>query len=326
MRIMDKQRWVRTSGRKPLLSVAVTILLMATAARQGLGQASNEHDWEKVAGGQMGFEVASVRLHPGPMEPANFRLSPDDAYEETGGLLTADFPLETYIEFAFKIWPTREESQTLFGHLPKWVLTENYQIRARAPMTNPTKDQMRLMMQSLLKERFGLAAHFDIRETPVPEMNLANPGSLGPKLHRHEDGPACDVKPVVGTEGKAASIFPSKCGGVESQFMPNGAILTGSRDATMDMIAKALSIGRLGRPVADATGLSGKYDFTLQWTPDPGMFRMGPVPASPDTTAPPPQGTPFLEAVKEQLGFKLQPGKAPLKVLVIDHVERPSEN
>ena len=63
----------------------------------GLCQAPNEENWEKAAGGQLEFEVPSVRLNPGPLEPSNFRLSPDDAYAKTGGLLKADFPLATYI-------------------------------------------------------------------------------------------------------------------------------------------------------------------------------------------------------------------------------------
>ncbi len=284
--------------------------------------------WQKAAGGKMEFEVASVRLNPGPMEPSNFRLSPDNAYGNTGGLLIADFPLETYIEFAYKIWSTREQWLAMYAHVPKWVQTENYEIRARAPMTNPTKDQMRLMMQSLLKQRFGLVVHFESRETPVLAMTLIKPGTLGPKLRRHEDGPACGVKvtPTHGAELKDSNLFPSQCGGVESELMPNNMMLTGSRDTTMEMIAKSFSIARLGRPVVDATGLTGKYDFTLHWTPDPGMFRQNPGAQSSEAAAPELQGTPFLEAVKEQLGLKLKPGKAPLRQLVIDHVERPSEN
>jgi bla regulator protein blaR1 len=78
--------------------------------------------------------------------------------------------------------------------------------------------------------------------------------------------------------------------------------------------------------VVDATGLTGKYDFKLTWTPNRGDFASGSRAASPGEPASEPEGTPFLEAIKEQLGLKLKPGKAPLKVLIIDHVERPSGN
>jgi bla regulator protein BlaR1 len=316
-------------------SVLVLLMLATIAgpflfgARYGevRAQQAIAEDWQKAAGGKMEFEVASVRLNPGPGAPSNFRLSTDDAYAPTGGLLTADAPLPTYIFFAYKIMPTREQFQTLFGQLPKWIQTENYEIHARAPTKNPTKDQMRLMMQSLLKERFGLVAHLEMQETPVLEMTLMKPGALGPQLHRHEDGPACDAKvaTVHGAELKETDIFPAQCGGVEAENRPDHTILMGSRDTTMEMMAKSFQIGRLGRSVVDATGLIGKYDFILKWTPARGDFGQRSRTSSGEPESDP-QGTTFEEAVKEQLGLKLKPGKAPLKVLVIDHVERPSEN
>src|SRR5580658_4027290 len=155
------------SRSKRLLLVTTAILARSVSVGLGLGQAPQEQDWEKAAGGKMGFEVASVRLNPGPFEHSNFRLSPDDAYTNTSGLLNADVPLGTYIPFAYKIQPTREQFETMFAHLPKWVQTDNYEIHARAEQQNPSKDQMRLMMQSLLKERFGLVAHYEMQETLV---------------------------------------------------------------------------------------------------------------------------------------------------------------
>lgn len=291
-------------------------------------------EWQTAAGGQMAFDVASVRLNPGPLEPSNFRLSPDDAYTNTGGLLYADNPLATYIEFAYKIWPTREQWLRMYAHLPKWVRTDNYEIHARAATESPTKDQMRLMMQALLKRRFGLVVHYEKQDPPVLEMSLVKPGTLGPKLHRHEDGPACSVMgtAATGAELKGADIFPAKCGGIEAVPRPSQIILMGGRDTTLEMMADSFSIGRLGRPVVDETGLTGKYDFTLNWAPQPGTFRTGPGAASQDESASGSQGPAFLEgptfleAVKDQLGLKLKPGIAPMKVLVIDHVERPSEN
>jgi uncharacterized protein (TIGR03435 family) len=305
-----------------LAAVAGPLVFGAHYAEVRAAQTVTE-DWQKAAGDKMEFEVASVRLNPGSQEPSSFRLSSDDAYTPTGGLLIADYPLATYIEFAYKISLTREQWHTMYGHLPKWVQTDEYQIRARAEGTNPTKDQMRLMMQSLLKKRFGLVVHLETRETPVLEMTLMKPGTLGLQLHRHEDGPACDVKVarIAGAELKDTDIFPSQCGGVEAEFGPNQTILMGSRNVAMGTIAESFEVGRVGRPVVDATGLTGTYDFRLTWIPNRDDFA-----ASPDEPASDPQGTSFLEAVKEQLGLKLKPGKAPLKVLVIDHVERPSEN
>ena len=79
------------SRSKRRLLVTMAILAVTVPVGIEVGQAPNEPDWEKAAGGKMEFEVASVRLNPGPFEPSNFRLSPDDAYASTGGLLNADF-------------------------------------------------------------------------------------------------------------------------------------------------------------------------------------------------------------------------------------------
>ena len=310
-----------------LAAVAGSLLFDSPYAPVAAAQTVPE-EWQKAAGGKMEFEVASVRLNPGPAEPSNFRLSPDDAYTATGGLLIADNTLSTYIEFAYKLLLTREQWHKLYEHLPNWVQTENYQVRARAEQTNPTKDQMRLMMQSLLKKRFGLVVHFETQDTPVLEMTLSKPGILGPQLHRHEDGPPCEVKVMrePGTELRDTDIFPSQCGGVEVEGGPNQTLVMGSRNSAMGVIAQSFQVGRVGRPVVDVTGLTGSYDFRLTWTPNRGDFASGARPASPGEPASEPEGTPFLEAIKEQLGLKLKPGKAPLKVLIIDHVERPSGN
>ncbi len=100
-------------------------------------------------------------------------------------------------------------------------------------------------------------------------------------------------------------------------------LLAGSRNTTMELIAASLPslpVG-LGRPVVDQTRPSGKYDFTIAWTPESN----GPAPSGTDVQ-PDSQETTFLEALKEQLGLKLKSTKAPLDVLVVDHVETLSEN
>jgi len=131
------------------------LLMLAAVARpvvfgvryaEVIAAQSVTEDWQKAAGGKMEFEVASVRLNLGSHEPSTFRLSSDDAYTPTGGLLIADYPLTTYIEFAYKLSLTREQWHTMYGHLPNWVQTDNYAIHARTDRTDPTKDQMRLMM------------------------------------------------------------------------------------------------------------------------------------------------------------------------------------
>ena len=271
------------------------------------------NDWQKTAGGPMSFEVASIRPDPGPFRPPSFALSADDWFREPNGRFHADFTLPTYIEFAYKLWLTGEERRTMLANLPAWVKTDRFAIEATAPL-HATKDQYRLMMQSLLAERFKLAVHFEDKEMPVLAMTLVRPGKTGPKLIPHEQGPACDEKPKPET-------YPSEC--YSFSAMPkDGMTLAGSRGAPMELIGKFLGsvgggAGEIGRPVVDQTGLTGRWDFTLQIA----MPFGGPAP---DAAAP--EGPTVLEAMQEQLGIKLKPAKATIPVLMVDHVERPSEN
>jgi bla regulator protein BlaR1 len=305
-------------GLSFLLAAVVFVTL---AAPVGLGQAAKVPDWQTAAGGKMAFEVASIRpTKAGEFTPPNFPLSSDDAYGAMGGNFSADFPLWVYIEFAYKLWLSPEQRKTMQANLPKWVDTDRYEIHAKGP-ANATKDQMRLMVQALLAERFKLTAHFENQEVPVLAMTLIKPGKTGPKLTPHVD--ICDHDaPPVGKEAMASDVFPPPCSGGSfmAQPRPNHEVIMGSRGATMAMIANSLpSIARLGRPVVDQTGLTGRYDFSVQWTMESNQ------PAGPDAT-PEPIGTTFLEAVKDQLGVKLEPVKVKMDVLVVDHVERPSEN
>lgn len=314
-------------------------LLMLTITGSGLpgarsvelmAQQTPDANWEQAAGGKMEFAVASVRLNKGPTEPSNFQLSPDDVYAKTGGLLIADSTLETYITFAYKFLPTREQFQSLFGKLPDWVRDDHYEIQARAPQQNPTKDQMRLMMQSLLKERFGLVVHYETQDSPVMVMSFVKQGKLGPNLLHHEDGPPCNV---VGKPPEAApmdlrnkDVFPAVCGTIEGVPTTNEMILLAGRNVSFEMMAQYFAAGHLGRPIVVQPGMTGDYDFRLSWMPEPGAFGRPPISPTQDDSLSAPQGPTFLDAVHDQLGLSLREGKAALPVLVIDHVERPSEN
>ena len=101
-----------------------------------------------------------------------------------------------------------------------------------------------------------------------------------------------------------------------------GTKIFGSRDATMSVVTRTFSrlyLG-LGRPIIDKTGLRGTYDVTIEWAPVPKPS------ATPDTPSPAPAGPTFIDALRDQLGLKLESSKASLRILVIDKVERPSEN
>ena len=309
------------------LAVAVPVTFGLAPAAQSRSQPQNVPEWQTAAGGKMEFEVATIRQNkPGTFIPPSFALDSGDSYgsADLHGRFSADFPLSVYITFAYKLWLTQDQIHSMLANLPKWVATDSFVIQAVTP-GDPTKDQMRLMVQSLLADRFKLAVHFETQRTSVLALVLAKPGKTGPKLRPHAEGPPCSTSLHIqaqSSRAKVPDVFPPYCGGYVAMPGPNNTVLVGSRDTTMKLVAASLpSLGRLGRPVVDQTGLSGRYDFTLEWTPESTALPPPGADIQPDS-----QGPTFLEALQEQLGLKLKPTKARVDVLVIDHVERPSPN
>jgi uncharacterized protein (TIGR03435 family) len=269
-------------------------------------------DWQTSAGGRKEFDVASVKLDTGDFRPPNFPLDDGNAFTP-GGRFSADFGVMTYVQFAYKMRFTEQQMQAMRARLPKWVFSDRYAIEAKADGL-PSKDQIRLMMQSLLAERFQLAVHFETQQTAVFALTLVKPGKLGPKLRPHSEGPPCENAP--------ATAFPPKCY-VQMATMKGRETHAGSRATTMDQFAEAIPGSGTGidRTVVDQTGIAGEVDYEYEYVRD-----MNPN-ESPDANPPPADtGPTFLEALREQLGLKLEPARLPRRVLVIDHLERPSEN
>jgi uncharacterized protein (TIGR03435 family) len=274
-------------------------------------QSSNAPDWQTAAGGKKSFDAASVKLDTGEFRPPSFPLDNGNAFKP-GGHFSADFGVMTYIQFAYKIHFTQQQMRAMQASLPKWAFSDRYAIEAKADGL-PTKDQMRLMMQSLLAERFQLAVHFETQDTAVFALTLVKPGKLGPKLRPHSEGPPCEDSP--------AAAFPPECY-VQMMTMKGSELQSGSRATTMDQLAEAIPVmGRLDRTVVDRTGISGEVDYEIEFLRDANPNE----PPSANAAAADP-GPTFLQAVREQLGLKLEPVRAPLRVLSIDHIERPSEN
>ncbi len=138
----------------------------------------------------MAFDVASVKEDKSDANPhANFPLTFADDHPSTGGLFAVvNFRLGSYIGFAYKLTPSQQ--QLVRAQLPKWATMESFDIEAKA-QGNPTKDQMRLMMQSLLADRLKLAVHHETRQLPVFALVLVKPGKTGPQLRPHIDDPPC---------------------------------------------------------------------------------------------------------------------------------------
>ena len=261
----------------------------------------------------MAFDVASIKpSKPGAGQSADFPLDDGDAYLP-GGRFLARVSVPTYISFAYKLALSREQVRSMVAGLPKWFFNDLFEIEARAE-GNPTKDQMRLMMQSLLADRFRLALHFETQQVALFVLKQVKPGTLGPKLVPHEKGPPCDVPGNPDT-------FPAQCNDAELESTPTG-MRFGMRNATMSDIVRAFSRS-FDRPVVDQTDLGGRYDVTLEWVAEPPP---GQTPPGVSTQSEPQQGPTFLEAFHDQLGLKLESTKGPVRTPVIGHIERPSEN
>ncbi len=315
------------SVRRFLAVVAITMIIVVPV------QAASQAAMANVE--KMEFEVASVKQNkaePSEKNPpdSNFPLGPGDAYTKTGGLFTAtNMQLIEYIQFAFKVTPN--QAQALQAHLPSWVNSERFDIHARAE-GEPTKDQMRLMVRSVLEERFKMVWHRETQQVSVFALTMAKPGMFGPMLQLHPADAVCSISfatprgedagpppPPTTPDGK----FPTVCDrlvGLPPSKPGNSRI--GGRNVSMALIASTLKFtGSLDRAVLDQTGLKGTYDFSLEFTRE-------------SQGAPPPGGNPmqedegvtFPQALKEQMGLKLGSTKGPLEVLVIDHIEKPSEN
>ena len=291
----------------------------AVAVPGALGQGVQSGAGTKVAEGDAGlpsFEVASVRENKSDEASySNFPLNPGPQYSSEGSLLIArNMLLLQYIVFAYK--PTMFQLQAFRAKLPDWARSSRFDIQARAN-SSAGKDDMRLMMQSLLAERFHMQVHREKREVPVYALVMVKPGKTGANLKPHAaDDPECLKMKLP---SPIAGGYPVQCGAAASiGARTPGDVAAGGYNVSMDTVAVSLAgVGSLDRPVVDETGLTGKFDFTIEFTPQPD----DPAGVRPDF-----EGTTLVQAVKEQLGLKLVPQKGSVDVIIIDCLERPTEN
>lgn len=204
--------------------------------------------------------------------------------------------------------------------LPQWAWNENFDIEARAS-GNPTSDQMRLMVQSLLADRFKFAMHYEDRRVPFYALKLLKPGKLGPQIRAYtsNEEPCPTSPPQVQT---VAGGFPAFCG-LPQRLAASQPGLTGFgfRNVSMEQLAAyTTGMGELDRPVLDRTGLSGTFDLIIEYD---RSANNGPTPESETTD---PNGPTLFEAIKDQIGLKLEEQTGPVKTFVVDHIEEPAPN
>ena len=292
--------------RLRLVRALLGILIAGSCSAKLIAQAS----------GSPAFEVASVRLNRSDAPAYSlFPLGPGDAYV-AGNLFSAtNQPLIVYLRFAYKL------GQSDLTGLPGWVYNDRFDIEARAA-GNPAKDEMRLMMRSLLADRFKVTTRMAQQTRPVFNLVLANARRTGPQLLPHPGGGDC---PPAADGLRLPSIPCGSIGQISASTPDKGRI--GGRAVSIGRLAAILMNPFTGvdRPVLDRTGLAGTFDLSIEWS----LARDSAQP--PDTTQRPASqpddaGPGFREALQKQLGLKLVSATAPVDVLVIDRIQHPDEN
>ena len=279
------------------------------------------------------FEVASLKPNNGcenaPRRPGPFSPSP-------GRLEMPCVDLLNLIQAAFGTFGDGVSINTQPLHMegePSWIRSEHYNLSAKGDGPVRTEVLAGPMLQALLEERFRLKTHREMREMPVYAMTA---GKGGLKVQPLAEG-ACTAldlthPPPPPKPGEPA-VYP--CGALLILPAAKGESAFELKGATMTQLAQRLS-GRLDHPVVDKTGIPGKFNFHLEFTPDPHMPGQG-VPAgrggdasNPANPVGPPAaadpGPDLFVALQEQIGLKLSPEKGPVGILIIDHVEKPTAN
>ena len=190
---------------------------------------------------------------------------------------------------------------------PDWLTTDRYEIQAKAATDAPRGDLM-LMLRSLLEDRFKLKVHRETRELPIYVMTVARGGL---KMQPSREGGCIVIDPRNPPRAVPGQPRLPGCG--------NNLVRANSWNASsVDMagVAGAL-VGVLDRSVIDKTGVTGKFDIHVEWTPDE-------APAGVDRSDS--NSVSLFTVLAEQLGLKIESARGPVDVLVIDHVERPTDD
>ena len=272
-----------------------------TGGLHGWSQSSEQSNANRPAGGNgvkvLRFDVVSVKPVIG--DPGRWRMqnTPD-------GYTASNVSLRMLFQDAYGIY----EDYRITG-APSWFETEKYDLEAKVAeqdipaLRQTNRAEIMQMLQAVLAERFHLKIHMESKDLPIYALVVAKGG---PKL--------AESKPVPDGSSKGAHVI-------------HGAPHWEVERGTMETLTRLLT-PRLGRTVVDQTGLTGRYDFKLDWSPD---MRTATDDASSNGAQPgllpaAPSGPSIFTAVQEQLGLKLEPQKGPVEILVIDHAGRPSAN
>jgi uncharacterized protein (TIGR03435 family) len=300
------------------------------------------------------FEVVSVKPSP-PMTGGPIRIG---GGAQGDRFVMASATLRMLLQTAYQ----RSSNTPLSGQLqiiggPGWMESDRYDVQARADCSSGAipRERLQLMVQSMLEDRFQLKAHMETRELPIYNLMVAKDG---PKIKPSDDqtplpfaaaGPPrpCDATSTAAAPPAPPPPPPGGRGGAfpfdPGRPPPRGSVMMSSSPTGMTLQATAMPVSnlvgllqqQLGRTIVDKTNLKGLFDFKLTYSPEglsspfgrggllppPGGAPAGPspVPAAADPV-------PSIFTALQELGLRLESSKGPVEVLVIESVQKPTEN
>lgn len=333
--------------RSAIAGMVLATLAGSTAFAQAAGETGKEAGKEKA---KLEFEVASIKASA-PMGNGRMMMGwrGGPGTNDPGRITGSNLSLQMMITNAYGV----KHYQVIGG--PSWLDTEHFDVTAKVP-EGASKDDVKIMWQNLLAERFKLTVHHDSKEMPIYALTV---GKNGAKLKESTVSDAPPPQPKEGNAGAALPLprpgpphigsdgcpeLPAAMTGRPMNMMmmsPNGACMV-VVSQSMQGLADQLSF-QFDRPVLDMTELKGKFDFKLRYDPGsmpggrgmPMMMMAGPPPGGGPpgvdgsrSAAPEREPAPSIfAAMQEQLGLKLDPRKGQVDLVVIDHIERtPTEN
>ena len=273
------------------------------------------------------FEVASIKRNTSGNTFISFDVQPDR-------LSLINIPVRQLIVRAHQVQP----HQITGG--PSWITSDRFDVVAKAE-TVVAPAQMNVMLQALLTERFKLVFRREERPGDIFRLMKARPdGKLGGGITPAAvecAGPGRGPRPGPAAEpaGRAAAPGPGRAAGPAGPGGPPGGCFFMMAPGRMQMAGQPMSAfantlaQQLGRPVFDETGLTGAYDLTLTFMPDSvgrGMPSGPPPPGAPEPPPIDPNAPALTTALQEQLGLRLDAGKGPMEMIVIDSIAQPTED
>jgi len=249
------------------------------------------------------FEVVSIKRNTS-VAPARARLEP-------GRFTAVNAPVFQILRQAYDIQPFQ------VANAPDWITSERYDILAKAPEGVDVGRALPSLLRSLLNDRFMFRSHIESREMPTYELVLARKDrKLGAKLQQAPVDCAAPAGAQVPPPSPQSDEPPCAVMGTPGRYQMRGFPIS--------RFAQILG-SPLNRFVVDKTGLTGTWNLELEFTPDQ-MPNIPPGALPPGVTLPSPDAPSLFTAVQEQLGLKLEAARGPVEVLVIDNIERPSED